>query len=183
MTFTPTPLAGSYLITLEPVEDHRGWFARYYDEQSFAQIGHGQHWVQMNHSFTYKKGTVRGLHFQLPPHAEVKLVRCIAGWVYDVIIDLRKESPTFLQWYGVTLSAVNRNMMYVPAGFAHGFQTLEDNCELLYHHSAAYTPEAESGIRYNDEMLKINWPLRAGEISDRDLAHPLLTESFKGIQL
>ena len=181
MIFTPTPLAGSYLITLEPVEDHRGWFARYYDEKLFEQIGHHAPWIQLNHSFTYKKGTVRGLHYQRPPHAEVKLVRCISGWVYDVIVDLRKDSPTFRQWYGVTLSAVNRNMMYVPEGFAHGFQTLEDDCELLYHHSAAFTPEAESGIRYDDPALKISWPLRAGEISDRDLSHPLLNDSFKGI--
>lgn len=181
MIFTPTPLAGSYTITLEPIEDSRGWFARYYDEKQFEQIGHLHPWVQMNQSVTYKKGTLRGMHFQYPPHAEVKLVRCIAGWVYDIIIDLRADSPTFLQWYGVTLSAVHRNMMYIPRGFAHGFQTLEDNCEMLYHHTAFYQPEAESGLRFNDERINITWPLPVGEMSDRDRSHPLLTGNFNGI--
>ena len=181
MIFTPTPLAGSYTIALEPFEDQRGWFARYYDEKLFEQIGHRLPWVQMNHSVSYKKGTLRGLHFQHPPLAETKLLRCISGWVYDVIVDLRKESPTFLQWYGITLSAVNRNMVYVPNGFAHGFQALEDDCELLYHHTAYYTPEAESGIRYNDPLINISWPLRIGELSDRDASHSFLNESFKGI--
>jgi dTDP-4-dehydrorhamnose 3,5-epimerase len=109
------------------------------------------------------------------------MVRCISGSVYDVIIDLRKDSPTFLKWYGTELSATNKKMLYIPEGFAHGFQTLETNCELIYHHSEYYTPQAEAGIRYNDPLLSVVWPLRTTEISERDLSHPLLNEQFKGL--
>ena len=125
MIFIPTPLKGSYEIVLEPKGDNRGWFARFYCKKEFEQINHTKEWVQMNHSFTSTKGSIRGMHFQNPPYAEVKLVRCIAGAVYDVIIDLRKDSPTFLQHYGTQLSAENKKMLYIPEGFAHGFQTLD----------------------------------------------------------
>lgn len=181
MIFTPTSLAGSYVIDLEPFSDERGWFARYYCKNEFQQIGHEQEWVQLNHSFTTHKGTVRGMHFQLPPFKEIKMVRCIAGAIFDVIVDVRKDSPTFLKWTGVELSSANRKMLYIPEGFAHGFQALTDNCELIYHHSAFYTPGAEGGIRYDDPAIGIDWPLPVINISARDASHPYLHEHFKGI--
>lgn len=181
MIFTPTELEGVFVIGLQPVGDSRGWFSRTYCKNEFAAIGHDKEWVQLNHSFSSKKGTVRGMHYQLPPFSEIKMVRCIAGAVLDVVIDLRKGSSTFLQWMGVELSAANKKMIYIPEGFAHGFQCLEDNCELIYHHSACYTPAAESGIRYNDPLVGINWPLEPIELSTRDMNHPLLDKNFKGI--
>ena len=135
----------------------------------------------MNHSFTTSKGTIRGMHYQLPPFREIKMVRCIVGAVFDVIIDIRKGSKTFLQWMGVELTAANKKMLYIPEGFAHGFQTLTDNCELLYHHSEFYNPGAESGIRHDDPLINISWPTPLTVISDRDRTHVLLNESFKGI--
>jgi dTDP-4-dehydrorhamnose 3,5-epimerase len=181
MIFTGTPLQGSYTVTLEPRADSRGWFARSFCKEEFRAIGHDKEWVQMNHSFTVATGAVRGMHYQLPPHAEIKLVRCIAGAVFDVIIDLRRGSASFLGWYGTELSAANKKMMYIPEGFAHGFQTLSSDCELLYHHSALYTPGAEAGIRYDDPAVGIQWPLMVTDLSDRDRQHPLLTKEFKGI--
>ncbi|SEN16453.1 dTDP-4-dehydrorhamnose 3,5-epimerase [Niastella yeongjuensis] len=123
------------------------------------------------------------MHFQLPPHSEIKMVRCIAGQVLDVIVDLRKDSPTFLQWNSVELSAENRNMLYIPEGFAHGFQTLTDNCELLYHHTALYKPGAEGGLRFNDPRLGINWPITPTVISERDHNHTLVDNFFEGIKI
>ncbi len=181
MIFTPTSLAGSYVIDLEPRSDERGWFARYYCKEEFQKIGHTKEWVQMNHSVTNKKGSIRGMHFQVHPYKEIKMLRCIAGSVYDVIIDLRKDSDTFLQWAGVELSATNKKMLYIPEGFAHGFQCLEDNCELIYHHSEFYQPGAEAGIRYNDPLINIEWPLPLTIISPRDEEHHFLNENFKGI--
>jgi dTDP-4-dehydrorhamnose 3,5-epimerase len=181
MKFVPASLKGVYVIDPEPFADSRGWFARTFCKNEFASIGHDKEWVQLNHSFTNRKGTIRGMHYQLPPFREIKLVRCIAGAVWDVVIDIRKDSETFLQWTAVELSAANRKMIYIPEGFAHGFQTLTDDCELIYHHSSFYTPGAEGGIRYDDPAVAINWPLPLTDISDRDLQHPLLNESFKGI--
>jgi dTDP-4-dehydrorhamnose 3,5-epimerase len=181
MTFSPTPLKGSYIINLTPFSDERGWFARTYCENEFREIGHAEKWVQMNHSCTTKKGTVRGMHYQLPPFREIKMVRCIRGKVFDVIIDIRKDSATFLQWFGVELSPEAMNMLYIPVGFAHGFQTLNDNSEMIYHHSEFYSPGAEGGIKYNDPAVNIKWPLEVTSISERDLNHPGLTEKFKGI--
>jgi dTDP-4-dehydrorhamnose 3,5-epimerase len=181
MRFIPTPLNGLYVIEIEPISDSRGWFARTFCKSEFEAIGHSKEWVQMNHTYTVKKGTIRGMHFQLPPHEEIKMVRCIAGVVYDVVIDIRKESATFLQWFGMEISATNRKMIYIPEGFAHGFQTLTDNCELVYNHSAFYAPGVEAGIRYDDPEINIQWPLPVSDISQRDSAHPLLNKSFKGI--
>jgi dTDP-4-dehydrorhamnose 3,5-epimerase len=181
MIFTPAPLNGCYIIGIEPKGDSRGWFARTYCKKEFAQIGHTKEWVQMNHSFTSQKGTIRGMHYQLPPYSEIKMVRCIAGAVYDVVIDIRKHSPTFLQWFGAEISAENKKMMYIPEGFAHGFQTLTTNCELVYHHSEFYTSGAEGGLHHNDPALVITWPLPITEISARDKNHPLLDSTFKGI--
>jgi dTDP-4-dehydrorhamnose 3,5-epimerase len=181
MKFLPTPLAGSYIIHLNTFEDHRGWFARVYCKNEFREIGHEKEWVQLNHSFTRQQGALRGMHFQYPPFREIKMVRCIAGAVYDVIIDLREGSPTFLQAAGVELSAANKHMLYIPEGFAHGFQTLTDNCELLYHHTEFYTPGKEGGIRYDDPLINISWPLAITDISERDQHHAYLNENFKGI--
>ena len=180
MKFIPTILNGSFTIQLDPINDERGWFARYFCKKEFSTIGHNKEWVQMNHSFSLKKGTLRGMHFQKPPHSEVKLVRCIQGSVFDVIIDLRKDSPTFLKWFGTELSAENKLMMYIPEGFAHGFQTLEDNSGLLYMHTAYYSPEAEDGLRYNDPQVNISWPIEISEISMRDTNHDIL-EKFNGL--
>lgn len=181
MTFTPLALQGSYEITPSPFTDSRGWFARTYCKNEFAAIGHEKEWVQLNHSFTTHKSTIRGMHYQLPPFKEIKMVRCIAGAVFDVIIDLREGSPTFLQWYGTELSAANKKMLYIPEGFAHGFQTLEDDCELIYHHSAFYTPGYEGGIRFNEPMVNIQWPLQVTEMSDRDAQFLFINPNFKGI--
>ena len=181
MIFTPTPLTGSYVVDLEPFQDDRGWFARTFCKEEFRAIGPSIEWVQLNHSFTRLRGTIRGLHYQKPPYAEIKLIRCIAGAVWDVIIDLRRESPTFLKGFAIELSAANRKMIYVPERFAHGFQTQTENCELFYHHSHAYTPGSEGGLRYDDPRLNIRWPLPPTTLSPRDLQHPPLTDTFEGI--
>lgn len=182
MTFEETKLKGSYLITLTPSGDSRGWFARTYCKKEFAAIGHDKEWVQMNQSYSAEKGTIRGMHFQLSDHKEIKLVRCIAGTVYDVIVDIRKNSPTFLQWIGLEISAANKKMIYIPEGFAHDFQTLTDDAELIYHHSNYYSPEHESGLRYNDDYLKIDWPLSPTVISERDRNHKVIDHYFTGIE-
>ncbi|MGZ5135128.1 MAG: dTDP-4-dehydrorhamnose 3,5-epimerase [Flavitalea sp.] len=181
ITFLPTPLPGSFSISTEPFSDTRGWFERYFCKEEFSKIGHEKEWVQMNHSVSLRKGTIRGMHFQVPPHGEVKLVKCIRGSVYDVIIDIRAGSATFLQWFGIELSDENRQMLYIPEGFAHGFQCLSDHCELLYHHTSYYVPGSEGGIRYNDHLINIGWPLPRTMLSERDAAHPLLDKNFKGI--
>lgn len=181
MKFLPATLDGVYIISLQPVADSRGWFARTYCKDEFSQIGHTKEWVQLNHSHTNKKGAIRGMHYQVPPYTEIKLVRCIAGAAWDVVIDVREGSPTFLKWMSVELSAANKNMIYIPGGFAHGFQALTDDCELIYHHSSVYTPGAEKGIRYDDPSVGIEWPLPLTDISDRDLSHTLLNDSFKGV--
>jgi len=183
MKFSSTPLAGSFIIDLEPLSDDRGWFARTYCKKEFEQIGHHKEWVQLNHSFTAAKGSVRGMHFQYPPHTEIKMVRCIAGAIFDVIIDVRTGSSTFLQWFGTELSAANKKMLYIPAGFAHGFQTQTENCELIYHHTSFYTHGAEGGLRYDDEKLGIKWPLPFAEISDRDKNYQLISNQFSGIKI
>ncbi len=179
MKFTPTPLQGNYLITLNRIGDERGWFMRTYSKDDFAEIGHTGDWLQMNHSFTAEKGTVRGLHFQIPPFTEIKLVRCVRGKVWDVAVDLRKSSSTYLKWFAAELSPDNNQMMYIPAGFAHGFQAMEDNSELVYMHSQVYTPAAEGGLRFNDPVLTIQWPLAPKNISERDRSHPLITDQYK----
>jgi len=182
MTFTPTQLAGAYIIGLEPFTDDRGWFARFFDKKEFGEkTGYSPDWVQLNHSVSYARGTVRGMHFQHPPYREIKMVRCIAGAVYDVIVDVRQNSPTFLRWTGVELSATNNRMLFIPEGFAHGFQTLEENSALIYHHSEYYTPGAEGGLRYNDPVLAIDWPLPVTSLSARDAGHPAVDKNFKGI--
>ncbi len=183
MKFIPLPLPGAYVVEPEIYSDDRGSFYRFYCADEFREIGPSKPWLQLNHSFTKDKATLRGLHYQLPPYAEIKMVKCIAGKALDVIVDLRKDSPGFLQWTSVELTADNKRMIYIPEGFAHGFQTLTDNCELIYHHSAKYMKDAEGGIRWNDPRINILWPLTPVHISDRDQKHPLVTGEFSGINL
>ena len=183
MKFEETKLAGSYVADIFAAEDERGWFARTFDKDEFKKINFDGEWVQLNHSFTNVAGTVRGMHYQLPPFAEIKLVRCVAGAIFDVIIDLRKNSDTFLKWFGTELSAKNKKMIYIPEGFAHGFQTLTDNCELIYHHSQFYKPGFEGGIKYDDKMINIKWPGKVTNISKRDEQHNYLPENFEGIKI
>jgi dTDP-4-dehydrorhamnose 3,5-epimerase len=181
MIFTETMLKGGFVIDINPFEDERGWFARTFCKEEFKKIGYVGEWVQLNHSFTKQKGTIRGMHYQMPPFSEIKLVRCIAGAAFDVIVDIRKNSRTFLHWVGVELSAKNKKMIYIPEGFAHGFQAMEDGTELIYHHSVFYKPNVEGGLKYDDPKLNINWPLDAINISERDKNHTLLTNNFIGI--
>lgn len=183
MKFTETRLKGSYIIMMEPLKDERGGFARTFCKKEFEKINHTEEFVQFNHSYNLKKGTLRGMHYQTPPAPEIKLIRCIKGSVYDVIVDLRKSSATLLNWTGVELSATNNKMIYVPKGFAHGFLTLEDDSELLYYHTNFYTPSAENGLLYNDEKLAIEWPGPITTISEKDKNYKSLTQNFKGIEL
>lgn len=176
MIFSPLPLSGACLIDLERREDPRGFFARSFCEQEFAAHRLEARWVQMNISFNRLKGTLRGMHFQRPPSAEAKVVCCTRGAVFDVIVDLRAGSDTYGGWFGVELNAENRTMIYIPRGFAHGFQTLEDDSELHYRHSKTYSPGHEGGLRYDDAAIGIDWPLPPGTISDRDASHPGLHE-------
>lgn len=181
MIFEETILQGSYIISPKILEDNRGWFSRFFCKTEFIKIGHSKEWVQMNHSFTSKKGSIRGMHFQKPPFEEIKMVRCIAGAVYDVIVDIRENSSTFLQHFGLELSDANKKMIYIPTGFAHGFQTLTDDAELIYHHTEFYRPEAESALHFKDPILNIDWPLIPTEVSERDSNHKFLTQHFKGL--
>ena len=181
MKFYPTSLRGAYVIEPEPFQDKRGIFARLFCKKELEAIRHKKNVVQINHSRTSKRATIRGIHYQRPPKAEIKIVKCIHGVVFDVIVDLRKESPTLLQWHGELLSAENMKMMYVPEGFAHGFQTMEENTELLYLHTEFYSPEHEGGLRYDDPMLNISWPLETTEISQKDQEYPFISNDFEGI--
>jgi dTDP-4-dehydrorhamnose 3,5-epimerase len=177
----PTSLAGVAVVETTPRYDHRGAFARLYcDDELSTIIGH-RRIVQINHSRTHIVGAVRGMHYQHSPHAEMKLVRCLKGRVWDVAVDLRAGSPTFLQWHAQELSAENVLMLAIPEGCAHGFQAMEADSELLYLHTAFYTPTAEGGLRSTDPRLNISWPLPVSDLSDRDRAHPLLTADFSGV--
>lgn len=181
--FLPTPLAGLTVIRRRPYEDARGSFARLFCVEEFKEIGLSKPIAQINHSVTRQKGVVRGLHFQHAPHAETKIVTCLKGKVFDVAVDLRPDSPTFLQWYGEVLSADNRQALYIPEGFAHGFQTLEEGSELLYFHTDFYAPMAEGALNVADPRLGIAWPQPITELSERDRAHPFIGPEFAGVRL
>lgn len=168
MMFTETRLQGAFVIEPEKKEDERGFFARSWCQKEFADHNLAFHVVQCNISFNRQRGTLRGMHYQLAPRAEDKIVRCTRGTIYDVIIDLRTGSPTFKQHVGEVLTASNYKMMYVPKGFAHGFQSLEDNTEVFYHMSEIYAPELARGVRYNDPAFGIKWPIEQLIINDRD---------------
>lgn len=181
--FIETPLSGLYLIQKKPISDNRGFFNRLFCSDEFKEIGFNKSIVQMNTSFTKKKGTVRGMHYQYPPYTETKIITCLKGEVFDVAVDLRKDSPTFLQWHGHILSEKDLYSYYIPDGFAHGFQTLTDNCELLYMHSSSYQQDAEAAINVLDPKINIAWPLTISDISERDNSHPMIETSFEGIQV
>lgn len=176
MKFFGTNLKDAYLIELEPHGDDRGFFARTMCREEFARKKLNSDFVQQNTSFSVHRGTLRGLHYQKKPHGEDKLVRCLQGAIVDVIVDIRRDSPTYMQHQMFELTSRNRLQLYVPQGFAHSFMTLEDNVEVSYMVTAAYTPGAESGLRYNDEQLGIDWPLPVTVISEKDSAWPLLSE-------
>jgi dTDP-4-dehydrorhamnose 3,5-epimerase len=183
MKFHSTPLERARIIELEKLVDERGFFARYFCEEQFAANGLETRFVQINNSRTSRKGTLRGFHYQLPPAAEVKVVRCIRGAMWDVIVDLRPDSTTFKKWFGLELSAENRLMMYVPRGFAHAIMTLTDDAEVLYLVSAFYGPEHERGLRWNDPAIGVEWPFAPVEISAKDAAWPDLDPQFHGLEL
>lgn len=172
MIFTATELEGAFLIEPELLGDERGFFARTFCRREFAAQGLQDEFVQCNISFNKKKGTLRGMHYQAAPHQEIKLVRCTSGSIYDVIIDLRPDSPTFTRWIGVELSAENRKMLYIPADFAHGFITLTDNTEIFYQMSQFYVPDAARGLRWNDPAFAIQWPVPISTLSPKDRNYP-----------
>jgi dTDP-4-dehydrorhamnose 3,5-epimerase len=172
MIFEATKLAGAYVIRPEPRVDARGFFARTWCAREFEAHGLTARLVQANLSFNHARGTLRGMHYQQSPHEESKLVRCTRGSIFDAIIDLRSDSPTRGDWFGTTLTAENRAMLFVPEGFAHGFQTLEDDTEVVYQVSEFYTPQAERGIHYADPSFAIEWPVPVTAISDKDAGWP-----------
>lgn len=179
----PTSISGLVVVETPPLIDRRGAFTRLYCEHELASLIGTRRIVQINHSRTATIGAVRGLHYQHLPHAEMKLVRCLKGRVWDVAVDLRHNSPTFLGWHAEELTPTNARMFVIPEGFAHGFQVLEPESELLYLHTAFYTPGAEGGLRHDDPRLAIHWPLAVTDLSARDAAHPLINSDFSGIAL
>jgi dTDP-4-dehydrorhamnose 3,5-epimerase len=174
MKFTQTPVVGAFIVELEPADDTRGFFARTWCAEEFAAHGLNPNIEQCSLSFNQTRGTLRGLHLQIAPHEETKLVRCIRNAVFDVIVDLRSQSTSYLQWYAVELSADNRRSIYIPEGVAHGFQSLSDNCEVFYQISTAYRPNCSRGIRWDDPKLKIRSPVSDPIVSARDMALPFL---------
>jgi len=176
-------LEGLYSITRKKRVDSRGYFSRLFCDEELLSIGWNSSIKQINMTRTTVPGTLRGIHYQNQPHSEMKLVSCLKGAIWDVVVDLRSESPTFLEWHSQVLSEENQISLSIPMGFAHGFQSLTPDVELLYFHSASYDVNAEAGIRYNDPILNVDWPLVITEISDRDLNHPLLNGDFKGVDV
>lgn len=172
MIFTETPLSGAFLLDPEPIEDQRGFFARVWCTDEFRKRGLDSGLAQVSISFNRLRGTVRGMHYQAPPHEETKVIRCTAGAIYDVIIDLRQGSPTFGKWCATELTVENRRLLYVPKGCAHGFQSLEDNTEVQYMISVAYQSEAPRGVRWDDPAFGIQWPLPVQSVAERDLSFP-----------
>jgi len=172
MIFHETKLKGAFLIEIKKIEDDRGFFGRAWCQKEFEDAGINPNIYQINTSLTYRKGTIRGMHYQIDPHQEGKLIRCTRGRIFDVMIDLRPESPTFMQWLGHELSEDNYRMVFVPENFAHGFVTLEDHCEVYYPVTEFYTPGSERGIRYDDPAFDIAWPVEIEVVSDKDMNHP-----------
>ena len=179
MDFIPTNIAGAYEVRLTVRSDARGRFRRTWCERAFVEAGIGVRWVQMNHSVTLGRGSARGLHFQHPPYAEDKLVSCSLGGAFDVAVDLRRDSPTFLEWAAVEIG--ERSSFFIPKGCAHGFQALADEVHLLYLHSNEYVPEAEGGVRLDDPRIAVDWPLPLGTWSERDRSFALLGPDFEGL--
>lgn len=181
MKVVNTPLAGVSLVKTNPFCDDRGMFYRAFCICELTAVLGKRQIVQVNVSRTHATGALRGMHYQKPPHAEMKLIRCLRGKVWDVAVDLRCDSPTFMQWFGIELSPNNALMLVIPEGCAHGFQVLEEDSELLYLHTAPYVSASEGGIRYDDPALAIKWPLTVTDVSNRDMNHPLITPDFGGI--
>ena len=181
MRLQSTPIPDLTVIHSERTSDSRGSFSRLYCDRDLAAVLNGACIVQINHSVTKRVGTIRGLHFQFPPAAELKIIRCIRGEVFDVAVDLRTGSSTFLQWFGLALKGDDDQAIAVPAGFAHGFQVLQPDSELLYLHSAHYDPNLEAGIRYDESKINIRWPLDVAALSERDSSHVPLPDDFPGI--
>lgn len=171
------------LLQRKTTEDQRGFLSRLYCANDFGVAGITKPITQVNHTLTKKRGAVRGLHYQRPPYAEIKFVSCLKGEVWDVAVDLRRDSPTFLQWHAEILSATNRKSLLIPEGYAHGFQALTEDCELLYLHTASYHLEAEGALNIEDPKLKITWPLTVHDLSERDSTHPFISHEFEGIAL
>ncbi|HTP70553.1 MAG TPA: dTDP-4-dehydrorhamnose 3,5-epimerase [Dongiaceae bacterium] len=172
MKWTALPLSGAYLLEIQPISDERGFFARTWCSQEARDLGLSVDFVQSSLSYNNCKGTLRGMHYQCPPHAETKLVRCTAGSIYDVLVDLRPDSPTFCKWFAIELSAKNRKSVYIPVGFAHGFQSLSDHSEVSYQISEHYHPECARGVRWNDKVFGMEWPLEVVILSERDRSFP-----------
>lgn len=181
--FIQTALSNLMVVQRRVIEDNRGFLSRFYCADEFSEIGAGKSVAQINHTLTRQRGTVRGLHFQYPPYAEMKLVSCLKGEIFDVAVDLRRNSPTYLQWHGEVLSAENRRSLLIPEGFAHGFQTLTSDCELLYLHTERYQSKSEGALNVSDSRLAIHWRLAITELSERDRQHPHIDENFQGILL
>lgn len=181
MQFVPTAIAGAFEVRHDVRADERGRFARQYCEREFCNAGLNTRWLQVNHSVTLGRGSVRGMHFQYPPSAETKLVSCPVGKSFDVVVDLRKGSPTFLKWAGVEIDETTS--FYIPEGCAHGFQALTDELHLIYQHSEYYAPGSEGGVRFDDPAISVAWPLEPANLSDRDRSFPLIEASFEGIAL
>lgn len=180
MKIIDTQIAGVKIVESAPRGDNRGSFTRFYCEKDLASLLGDRHIVQVNHSKTSKAGSIRGLHFQKAPHAETKFIRCLKGRVWDVALDLRAGSPTFLKYHAVELTPASNHMFVIPEGCAHGFQALEDDSEMLYLHTAFYEPASEGGVSYADERVNIAWPLPPADLSERDKAYPPLDANFKG---
>lgn len=176
-----TPIPGLHTINRKPIGDQRGYLERIFCADELQELVAGKCILQINHTYTAACSTVRGMHFQHPPYAETKLVSCLRGEVFDVAVDLRRGSPTWLQWHGEVLSAGNHKTLMIPEGFAHGFQTLTDDCELLYLHTSSFQAEAEGGLHPEDPRLAITWPLPVSGMSPRDAGHPFLTADFTGL--
>ena len=181
--FMTTPLNGLYQIERKQINDQRGSFSRFFCAEEFKEIGFFKPFVQVNHSMTKKKGAVRGMHFQYPPYTESKVVTCIRGEVLDIVVDIRNNSKTYLQWHSAVLSDKNLRSFYIPEGFAHGFQTLTEDCQLLYLHSEFYSSTAEAVINPLDPMLAIQWPSQISEISEKDGNQPMLDNTFIGLDI
>jgi dTDP-4-dehydrorhamnose 3,5-epimerase len=181
--FLPTSLSGLTVVQRKPIEDDRGFFCRFYCAEELREAGLRKPVAQMNHTFTLKKGTVRGLHFQYPPYAETKLISCLKGEVFDVAVDIRRGSPTFLCWHGENLSAVNKKSLLIPEGFAHGFQSLTDTCEILYLVTAHYNPRSEDVLNVQDPLIGIRWPLDITGLSARDKAVAHIPQAYQGIDV
>ncbi|GAB3008172.1 dTDP-4-dehydrorhamnose 3,5-epimerase [Cyclobacterium sediminis] len=178
MIFTETKLKGAYIIDVEKIEDERGYFGRVFCKNEFDKVGIESNIAQTNMSFNPKKGTLRGMHYQVSPYEETKLVKCTSGAIFDCIVDLRKDSPTYLEWIGLELSEENNRMLFVPRDFAHGFITLKDNTAIQYFVSQFYAPGSEKGIKWDDPKINIQWPVDVAVISEKDNNHPYLNDQF-----